>query len=431
MNAFPNNAEFWKIQFNLGIAMIQSEQYTDALELFQQLQEEELGEAGYYANYHVLYSFYQLKKYQEIVDLVQEIAIEEFPNSLQEDVALMLSVALYKIEKIPQSFEVLQQAWKSLKSLKNLEFLVYSHYREDQFQEAIHVFQQRGETTFSPFLFRYFIKSLLSLRKTEEATQNMEKFASNRAKNLRLWMEVWIAKQDYDSLIQTVQSLLKRKATKQKRLLYYLALGNAFFNQQKYQKSKNQFYKALPLTQDIQKKSFIQYNLILATYYYGDFPTFQREANLFLDRKLTPFIRYNITRLLAFYYLEQNEFAQSDSLIEGYLKTQEFEKTAMNLLRLQGLIKAGEYLMCFNLAQQPLPEESAFQRRDRVAYVGRCGNLAQRSKQAIPVLQQELTKEENFRSTDLRLMLAEAQFSSQSYQESCQFFEGNSNRKRT
>ena len=299
------------------------------------------------------------------------------------------------------------KVWQEKRYLPAIVHAIKTQYQEKQFKAIINLMNQYPILDQNDELFTYKIKSLLGLQAFKTAKIEIEKqdFKNNRLAKLRL--EVWFANNMYEKVISTIPPLLKTATDRDNRLIYYTSMGDAYFSLQKYVNSKSQYYKALQLTDDINKRSLMLYNIVLGTYLYKDYTSFLKETNLTLkEEPLTDDVRYSITMLLSDYYFQNGKATLADSILDFYTSHFNYQKTKTHNKRLLFLFQKESFDRCYSTAFQAIDTEDEFQRRDRMILLGHCSKTETQAKPAVVKLEKELSDPNNdYRKQELEYVL--------------------------
>ncbi|MGK0288749.1 MAG: tetratricopeptide (TPR) repeat protein [bacterium] len=418
---FPNNEEFWKIQYNLGVNYLRAKEHQKAEKTFSNLltRGAEVQALQLKIQYHLLSSFYQQKKVSKVVQLQKLFQLKKLPKKLKIDVLNILGGTYLLQGNSKEAEKLFFQNWKENQSLLGLKFTILTQYKANQFKKALSLIQQsKTEKNLQEFLFIYRVKSLLSLSKFKLALFATRKNYDVARKHPRLLMDVWMANQMYRYVIRETPKLFLKTNDSKLRIFYYLSLGDAYFNLKKYQKSKSQLFRALTLTDNLKQKSLIKYNLILATYFSKNFLGFQKEAKIYLAGELLPDVRFNITTLLVSEYQKKKDFVSAQRVLKRYLNKHSYQAGQLYLRSMQVLSQQRKYRECFEQGTKGIKKETLFQERDRVFLAGRCGVQSKKSKQVITLVQKSLVKKDSYRRNELKTLLAEAFYHDQQYQNS-------------
>ncbi|MCP4749592.1 MAG: tetratricopeptide repeat protein [Proteobacteria bacterium] len=419
MSVDTSSRNYWMAQYNLGLCHLKQGEFEKAKEDFVNLLHRQQNKGPKLLPYHLLYAYYQTSRPRKFMDFVGTMNPAEQEKPILLELNLMKGGVLLGLGKNEQAVKQFMWVWNHGKNVVALEYAAKAYYADGKFQRIIELVHDHPEVG-SDILFTYEIKSLLAIRKFEEALSLLEKRSLKGEHLIQLRIEVWLANHRYHEIIARISPLLNNTLSKEKRLLYYLSLGDAYFNLQKYSESKNQFYKALKLTFEIQEQSLILYNIALTTYYYRDYVSFVKEINLILQRKkLSDEIRYNLTQLLVDYYQQNNQTAKADLTLKNYIENNEYQKSKAHIKRIRLLYRTGESSKCFELSQVKVGNESSYHRRDRIIMAGYCGNKTKNTTATIGLLKNELeNKKETYRQNEVRFLLAQEYFNNNDYRRS-------------
>ncbi len=413
------NAEYNVALFNLGLTHLKLNRFENAYTDFKELLQLMPIESTNQLHYHILYCLYQLGKKSEFLAYLKQVDLLNFDDPHRWEIVHMHGSILLTVDSNAEAASLFFTLWNQSNQVSALESAVNALYREKRF-EQINSLKLGEQSYLTETLFIFEIKSLLGTQYNERALQKIEKATYSSDSFVQLQLEVWMANLQFKRIISYVSKLLNQSLPRDIRLLYYLSLGDAQFNLKNYGESKNQFFKALSLTNDPLRRSLIQYNIALITYYRKDYLSFIKETNLILANKdLTPEIRYNLTQLLVDYYQQNKQPEQVDRILETYARDYDFQKAKAKLKRLQLLYQNRFYKKCFRLANEQEPLENFYQKRDRIILFGYCGNHENKANRVIDTLAENLKQEpENYRIDEVNLVLAEAYFLKGDYKSS-------------
>ncbi|MBU2514421.1 tetratricopeptide repeat protein [bacterium] len=414
-----NNTEYNVALYNLGLTHLRLNQFGKAAKDFGELLQLMPTENTDALHYHILYCLYQLGEKSEFLTYLNQIDLQTFSDSHRWEIMHMHGNILLTVDSNAEAATLFFTLWDQSKDVTALESAVTALYKDRKFEE-INSLKLGEQPYLTEPLFIFEIKSLLGSKRNEQASQKIERATYTSESFIQLQLEVWMADFQYERIVSYVSQLLNQSLSQETRLLYYLSLGDAHFNLKNYGESKNQFFKALSLTDDPLRKSLIQYNIVLITYYKKDYPSFLKETNVILANKdLTPEIRYNLTQLLVDYYQQNEQTDLVDKTLETYAKNFDFQKVKAKLKRLQLLYQNGFYEKCFWLANEQDPMEDSYQTRDRIILLGYCGNYEKKANQVIDILSDNLKKNPaDYRADEMNLVLAEAYFLKGDYKSS-------------
>lgn len=411
-----NNNEYYVAQYNLGLTYLQTEQFNKANALFSDL-EQTIGLPSANAlYYHLLYSHYQQEDLHGFLERYAQSGNLTFSPPHRNEIEIMRGNVLLSLDRNQEAFNVFIQLFRSDNNIDHLEKAVVALYKDKQFKRIIDLLA-RNPNIESETLYIYEVKSLLGTKNFSAALKKVSQSDYSSEEAIRVKLEVWLANEMFEQIVIHVTPLLNQNLADETRLLYYLSLGDAYYNIKQYEKSKAQFYKAIQITEDSVEQSLIQYNLALISYFSNDRTTFVEESKMILaNRQLSPEIRYNLTQLLVDHYQQANMPLEADAALETYISENQYLRTKAFLKRLQLLYQYKEYLKCESLSYKPIQKESTFQRRDRLIFFGYCSNELNHPSLVIQQLKNELTKtKSDYRSNELKFILARAYFLDKQY----------------
>lgn len=413
------NPDYWKAHYNLGLTQLKLKQLSAAVADFKQLLKtgpEELSQA---LQYHLAYATYLLADTDATLQALKQIEFSRFNDNQQNELRLIRAGSLLRKNRPDQALIDFQNVWSSSRQPLALEFMARIHYDQQRFEAVLELLKRYPEHR-TDTLVIYEIKSLLALRRFKEAQAVMRGIRSEEDEFIELRLKVWFANQKYESIIQYVSQLLQKPLSREKRRSYHLHLGDAYFNRQQYRKSKNQFFRALNLTEEPELKSLILYNIALSSYYYKDYTAFLREADQVITKPhISAEIRYNLTLLLAEYYQSTEDIKQADTVYRNYVDSFAYNQASIHIKRIRLWYQQKQYQKCASLSRQPMPSETDFQRRDRIVMFGYCGNQQKTTKAVIQAIVEETEQHAiDYRNNELNYLLAKAYAQSGSFQRS-------------
>ncbi|MBT3227318.1 MAG: tetratricopeptide repeat protein [Deltaproteobacteria bacterium] len=409
MSVDSSSQDYWIAQFNLGLTHLKLRQYDQAEINFLNLMRTFHGSQITQLRYHLIYAQYQQSK---IDPSWESMDLADFPSlnrDQQIELRLIQAGTLLRLSKRETAKSVFMDIWLQTKQQDALEFVIKISYDQRQFDKVINLVKEHPQHR-SDTLITYEVKSLLAMRRFNDAKRSIEEIPADNDLFIPLRLEVWTANSEYKSIIKFISGQLRKALDKQQRRFYYLKLGDAYFNLQQYQKSKNQFYRALGLTSEPILKSLILYNIALSSYYYNDYASFLSEVNQVLSRKeITDEVRYNLTILLAEYYQKTNRLVQADSTLEKYSRPYTYNLASIHIKRIRIWFQAKNHKKCVKLGRTGVSGESEYQQRDRIIMFGYCANTIHRPSETIKSFRQELESNQNsYRINELHFILAQA-----------------------
>jgi tetratricopeptide (TPR) repeat protein len=408
----------WIAQYNLSLAYLKKMQFKKAQASFIQSAKLIPKKITPWFYYHILYLVYQQNHYAAYLKNFVKANITKFDPLLMWELEFMRAGSFLATGKNQEAINLFIKVWKDMRYFPAIIHAIKTQYQEKQFKAIIQLVNQYPVLNQNDELFTYKIKSLLGLQQFKIAQTEIEKHDFKKDRLIKIRLEVWFANNSYEKIIQTIPPLLKTASDREKRLIYYTSMGDAYFSLQAYLKSKSQFYKALQLTDDINKRSPMLYNIVLGTHLYKDYTSFLKEANLTLkEERLTDDVRYSITMLLSDYYFNNGKANLADRVLGFYTRNFNYQKTKTHNKRLLFLYQKGSYAGCFKNARQPVDKEDAFQRRDRIVLLGHCSKTEKQAKPAIEKLEKELADPENtYRKEELEYVLSLAYYYGKEHQ---------------
>jgi len=404
-----SNSDYWIAQYNLGLTHLRLGQYSSAEADFNTLLRSINGTRADQLRYHLSYAQYQQSKPEETLNSLKLIHIGSLDRKQQVELKMMEGGSLLRLNKNDAARKVFLDIWHSDRKQDALELVAIIYYDQQQYSEVIKLVREHPEHR-STLLIVYEVKSLLAMRQFEEAKKTIEPITQDSDSLIELRLEVWTANLEYDRIITDVTSRLGKTTDPQKRRFYYLTLGDAYFNLQRYQESKNQFYRALNLTEEPTLKSLVLYNIALSSYYYKDYTSFLREVNQVLSRKEIDYeVRFNLTILLAEFYQKSGKLELSDGVLEKYNQSHSYNQASIHIKRVRLWFQSGNPGKCAKLGKTGTGTENDYQRRDRIIMFGYCANASQQPAAAINIIRKELKKDRNpYRTNELNFVLAQA-----------------------
>ncbi len=414
-----NDRDYFTVQYNLSLCHLKQQDYQKAAKDFSELLHTSPENQTHWISYHLLFALYQLERSKEFIKHYEALSINTFEKSLVWEIQLMYGGILLSLNQNSKAAEVFLNIWKKTGQVLSLEFAVLTLFQDKNFKKIISLIQTSPQAK-SDILYSYEIRSLLGARQFKKALQQLNKRDLTSEPFIQVGLEVWLANRLYDQIIDRVSKQLNKELQTETRLLYYLSLGDANFNLKKFPESKNQFYKALKLTKDPVKRSMILYNIALITFYSKDYPAFIKETQSVLQEDtLSKEIRYNLTQLLVSYYQQNQQLDKADITLEHYIKHYTYQKPKAKLKRIQLLYQAGNFDICYKLAEKQTKNESSLQRRDRIILAGYCGNPSGQEETIIHMIKKELKTEiKDYRENELEFLLAQAFYNTKQYKQS-------------
>lgn len=408
-----------KTQFNLALSLLKTGRFEKANRILLTIKNSKQADSFRLLPYHILYSFFKLNQGDKYLKLERSINYERYSKPVRSDIHFMTGNIHLNNENHNKAIRDFLWVWHAERNIKALELSALAYYQQSQFQKTIKIANQDRKHT-SRALFHFKIQSLLALSKPGQALKIIENHPLNDEQSIEIYLEVLLANQKYKRIITHISALQKGSFDSNKRLFFYLYLGDAYFNLKKYSKSKNQLYRALNLSKDKNIRSLILYNIILSTYHYGDFATFKKEANQILkNRVLTDEIRYSLTQILVDYYSQNQQVALADRTLANYIKNYSYFSSRAHNKRIRLLHLSRAYNKCYSLSQLKKGKESDFSRRDRVIMAGYCGNKSKRSADVAKLINSEFEQDmKDYRKNELNYLLAQAYTKTKKYKRS-------------
>ena len=427
--ADPNR---WIGQYNLGLTYLKSGNFREAERRFQTGLGNLPEQRRPWSHYHLLYSLFRQGEYRRYLKLESEDSADGLKRELRSEIRFMKAISLLHTGREEEAIDEFLYVWRAEKSMPAFVAAVKTLYKNRRFRQLVRLVEQYPEAE-TDLLFGYRIKSLLASRQSSKALEEIENRKLTGDRLIALRLEVWFANKRYDKVIAEVSPLLKHTESAEKRRLYYASLGDSYFNLQKYVKSKNQYYRALELADGPKERSPILYNIVLATYLYRDYASFEKEIDRTLKREeLLPDTRFRLTDLLTDHYIRNGRIESADSVLESYLQRFPHRKTELCNKRITLHYDSGNYGKCFSLAQSPVEGETEFQRRDRTILAGYCGRSQEESLAAIDLIQNERTKESReYRRAELDFVLSLAYSNVGQFSKSNELLESGKKSRRT
>lgn len=398
----------WIVQYNLSLVYLKSRQFKKAQASFIQSAKLIPEKINPWFYYHILYLVYQQNNYATYLNNFNKANLSKLDPQLMWELEFMRAGSFLATGKNQVAIDLFIKVWKEKRYFPAIVHAIKTQYQERQFKAIIQLIDQYPVLDQNDELFTYKIKSLMGLQQFKVAKAEIEKQNFKKDRLIKIRLEVWFANNMYEKIIQTIPPLLKTASDREKRLIYYTSMGDAYFSLQAYVKSKSEFYKALQLTDDINKRSPMLFNIVLGTYLYKDYTSFLKEANLTLkEERLTDDVRYSITMLLSDYYFHNGKADLADRVLGFYTRNFNYQKTKTHNKRLLYLFQTKSYDGCHKNAIQPVDVEDTFQRRDRLVLLGHCSKTEKQAKPAIDKIEKEMADPENsYRKEELEYVLA-------------------------
>ena len=398
-----------KTRYNLALSFLKSEDFEKANQTFLALYNNKLSDSFPLLPYHLLYTFFKLDQSENYLKFEPEIDYSKYSKNIRSDIHFMIGNIHLNNGNHKNAIKDFLWVWNADQNIIALELSALAFYQQSQFRKTIRI-ADKDKLQVSRTLLHYKIKSLLALNQPKRALKIITNHPFNDNQSIEIYLEVLLANQKYNKIITHISALQKGTFDTKKRLFFYLYLGDAYFNLKEYSKSKNQLYRALNLSTDQKINSLILYNIILSTYHYGDYATFEKEATQILKtRTLTDEIRYSLTQILVDYYSRNQQTALADRTLADYTKNYSYYKSRAHNKRIRLLHQSGSFNKCYSLSQQKSDDESNFSRRDRIIMAGYCGNKSNRSGDVVRLIEKETkNKMKEYRKNELNYLLAQA-----------------------
>ena len=414
-----HNNTRWLVMYNLGLTYLKNKNYQKSIKYFQASDLTVQDAKKPWSAYHQLFAHFKSKNYRKYLELEKNATIEGLDEELHWEIKFMKAASFVDVNRETDAITEFLSIWKENSRISAWTNAIMLLYENRQFDRIVQLVEQYPKAE-NNRIFEYKIKSLLGSQKFKEALIAVDKRNLTGDDLIGLRQEVWLANKMYAALISAVTPLLRDERDKEKRLAYYLRLGDSYFSLQKYIQSKNQFYKALDLVKTPEKRSPILYNIILATLLYKDYASFLKEITQALrSESLTPRIRYSLTIMLTDYHIKDNRNRVAEEILEQYTRKFEYQKTKMYNKQILLLYQDQRYQKCFKLAQEPINTENEFQRKDRIILSGYCGKTKNEALATIALVDEEKKAGEwKYRRDELNLVLSEAFFLSEQFENS-------------
>ncbi|MCP4294772.1 MAG: tetratricopeptide repeat protein, partial [Proteobacteria bacterium] len=405
--------------YNLALTYLKEEKLKESLDLFKTMETDPQN----WLHYHQLYIHYLLKEDQQFIEIFNHHEKESWQVEHLQDL-LFMNASIYlsrgEYSKAATGFIAL---WNKTKQVAALEYTAKAFYRNRNYKKVVGL-TKSIKTSESDILFSYRIRSLLGLREFNKAELELKARNIQGDKLIELRMEVWLASKQYKKITEIIPVLLQQSLSKDKRIFYYLSLGDVYFNLQEYPKSKNQFYKALAIAETSSKRSVIYYNIVLSTFFSDDKVSFLREIDQILKKKeLSDNIRYNLMLLQVDYYFTEGDRLAADDILTVYIQKYLHKRNQAYLKRIKLLFKDQQFKQCFYLAQTPPGVEDVFQSRDRLIIGAKCSRTRDEDRYVVRILSRELAKKDSYRINELSFILAKAYFKLKQYGKSVEKLE--------
>ncbi|MDH5559986.1 MAG: hypothetical protein OEY59_03935 [Deltaproteobacteria bacterium] len=396
----------WMVQYNLGLTHLKLEEYSLAAIIFKRILQIGPNEREQLIRYHLLYTAYQSGEQSLAYETAKLIKPEQFPPEIQNEILFMLGYLSLAKQDYSEAFDLFSKRFSHTGAVSDFIRVLTALYRGGNYQSILDQIKA-NPALLSDEAYEFQIKSLLGLERQRDALKSIQERAFEGGQLIELRLEVWLANQQFELLTEQVKPLLLKTADPNKRLLYYLSLGDAYFSLKQYALAKNQFFKALGLTDDSSKKSLILYNIALSTLNYGDSDAFEDEVRAFLLKdELSEEARYNLTQLLVDHRYQRQQTALADDLLRDYIAGNGYRRSQAYLKRIGLLFSYGLERKCYEVAQNPPGPENEFQRSDRLIGLARCGLKIGEAREVNSVLREHLSRAQPYRQDELRYNLA-------------------------
>ena len=419
MSVDLKSSDYWIIQYNLGLSYLKQKQFDKALNIFKPLFKKQQKRLPKILSYHLLYSMHQSHKFSDFLEILKHIHLDQLNPDQRAQVLLMKGSVLISIGKLPEAVDQFLELWRKTKSQAALESAIKVMYALNRFDDIIDLKKANNHLD-SKTLYFFYVKALLGNRDEKAAYLSIKERDFVQSEFVQLRIEVLQTVGKYQELIDFIDPMISSTKDPGIRLLYYLSLGDAYFNQKRYQDSKHQFYKALNLVSTKVTRSLIIYNIVLTSFHLQKGPLFENEMKSILETEdLTDEIRFTLTQMLVDYYWQAGHHVMADRVLANYLEISEYQKTNAINKRIRLLFQSGDFDKCYQIANSLFHQLRKFDRRDRVIMVGYCGNKTNHVAEAVSTLEGELyDSSSQYRINELNFVLAQGYFSLAQYKKS-------------
>ena len=419
MSVDVKSSDYLITQYNLGLSYLLQKQFDKAIGLFAPLLKDHRMLLPVEISYHLLFALYQANQDQNFLETLKRVNIAPLNTGVQNNISLMKGGVFATGGKYKAASAEFLQLWERSSWPLALEFGIKTLYAQRQFDEIINLVNSNTHLD-SEILFYYYIKAHLGKKEVLTAYRLVKDRQFKDDKLVHLRIEVLLAAQKFQELIDEVKPLVSGESNSGKRLFYYLSLGNAHFNLKRYLESKQQFYKALKLANSNQIRSLILYNIALTTFQDSNYLLFEKEITSILKRgDLTNEIRYSLVQMLVDYYWKIKQPHKADQILKNYADKFEYQKSNSLTKRIRLLYQAEQYGKCFQLAKNEYEQQIGYNQRDRAIMAGYCGNKTENATEAVLLVQKELdNNSSNYRIDKLNFVLAQGYFNLGQYSKS-------------
>lgn len=422
LSADTENKSYWKTHYNLGLSYLASEKYTKALTSFSLILKQRPSPFTVQVAYHRLFSLFKLKSFKPFKKLLSSLSIEDFNHTQRIEVLSMAGVLEHHFGDKDDAISYFIAAWKESKNSIFLSYAVQSLYQNKKYQKIVQLVDSHPlvKNDSEPVL-NYYIKSLLALEKNQIALEEILKHDFTSAPFNALKIEVWFVNNQNQEIIDFITSRLRKKQPDLIRQSNYLSLGDAYFNLQQHLKAKTQYYKALHLTSEVDRRSSILFNIATVSQLMNDSSSFQQEVlSILSEQQLSTDIRFNLTILLTNSYVQSKLLSEADAVLKDYLLKFQYKETEISLKRAVILHQQGRLEACFKLSKKAKKGETLFQKTDRYIALSNCSQTRGEHKQAIRLLKDSILKDPSYRIDERYHRLAYQLFATNQYQAALQ-----------
>jgi len=413
------SSDYWMVQYNLGLVHLRQKRFDEAINIFDPLLKNYPKLLPDAVSYHLLFAIYNSEKDSAFLETLKRINPEKLNSKQQIDITMMKGGVFADKREYKAAVKEFLEIWQQNQVPVALEFAIRVLYAQRGFDQIIKLVQVNQRQN-SDTLYFYHVKAHLGKKDIVSAYQLLKDREFSDVEFIQVRIEVLLAAQKFQELIDTVGPLLSKTSDPENRLLLYLSLGDANFNLKQYVDSKHQFYKALKIANSIEIRSLILYNIALITLYENKNILFEKEITSILEKEnLTDEIRYTLTQMLVDYYWQNKKTALADQVLEHYTNKFKYQKSNATAKRIRFLYQAEEFNSCYQLAKNRIDQQQEYNRRDRVIMTGYCGNQTENVASAVAIVQNELsTKSSDYRKNELTFVLSQGYFQLKQYKKS-------------
>lgn len=372
----------WIARYNLGLIDLKEQRWAQARKTFAALQSEPEPINKKWTSYHLLFALYQLGEAEAFAERFGAADFSTLDQDIQWEVFLLKGSLHYAQGETDAAVAAYLWGWRQGRRAEALEYAAQALYAKNRFDAVIDLAQEHREVD-SDLLLSYEIRSLLGLRRFEAAKTRLQARGYTGERLLALHVEVWLNTGDYERIVARVRPLLENPGlSAAQRRVYYLTLGDAYFNLNQLAAARLEYHKALELTEEPAERSNLLYSLALTRYAEPGRPAFAAEAGRILaEEPLVDSVRLNLTLLLSAQLQAQGQPETARQLL-GEQAARLSQPSAKLQVRRAALARSqGDLKACAELAGERPEGTSAYEQVDLMLLEASC-QLEQNQPQA-------------------------------------------------